>query len=351
MDLSYFNARLRGMRGRLIRKADYDGFAALPGLEQYAERLRATAYGPYVETASSRMERLDDIIAAAIRAGLAASFADMQDAAPPEAAVYIRSLLSVWEVYDLKAIVRAVSRAIKPEEALDTLVPAGEFDNAAIKTLLTNSKDVPDLVSFLETWGSRYARPLKDGLAAYGKNGSTAAMEHNLDAVGVAAALKELPASSTDAAVIRWIIASRIDAQNVMTLLKVCGEGAVGMDAALLFLDGGTRLGRKTFSSLIASKDRDELLAALASALDDAGWKAVIAGADADEPGLLEEQLNCAGDAHLRRLAVIEPLSIALAASYMQMKAREAKNLRVIARGIAFGIPDEVLKRYIVYPM
>lgn len=351
MDLSYFNARVRGMRGRLIRKADYDGFAALSGLEQYAERLRATAYGPYVETASSRSGRTDEIIASAIRAGLGAAFAQMQEAAPPEAAVYIRPLLSVWEVYDLKAILRAVSRAIKPEEAFDMLVPAGEFDSAAIKTLLTNSKDVPDLISFLETWGSRYARPLKDGLAAYRKNGSTAVMEHNLDAVGVAAALISLNEATTDAAVVRWIIASRIDAQNIMTLMKLCGEGAVGVDAASFFLDNGSRLDRETFIKLLASRDRDELMSALEAVVDDAQWKVIIAGADAEDSGLLEERLNCAGDAYLRRVAVTEPLSIALAASYMQMKAREAKNLRIIARGIAFGIPDEVLKRYIIYPM
>lgn len=352
MDLSYFNARVRGMRGRLIRKAEYETFAALSSLDQYADRLRATVYGPYVETASGRTEKVDDIIAIAIRSGLAATFADMQDAAPPDARPYLRGLLSIWEVYDLKVIIRAVSRSINAEEALDTIVPAGEFDSAAIKTLLTSAKDLPDMISFLETWGSRYAKPLKDGLDAYRKNGSTAAMEHNLDAVGMQCAATELDAHSTDGAVMHGIISSRIDAQNIMTLLKLCGGDAGVMPAsASLFLDGGRRLDKKDFLKLLTSKDRDTLMAALEESLDDPAWKAVIAGADVEDVGLLEERLAGLEDAYLRRLAVTEPHSIALAASYMQMKTREAKNLRIIARGIAFGIPEEVLKRYIIYPM
>lgn len=352
MDLSYFNARVRGMRGRLIRKSEYENFASLSTLEQYAERLRATAYGPYVETASGRTEKIDDIIAIAIRSGLAATFADMQDAVPPDARPYLRALMSMWEVYDLKVILRAASRSIKAEEALDTIVPAGEFDSAAIKTLLTSAKDVPDMVGFLETWGSRYAKPLKDGLAAYRKNGSTAAMEHNLDVAGAQCAVAGLDAHSTDGAVICGIVTSRIDAQNIMTLLKLCGcEAGTAPASAALFLDGGRRLDKKTFLKLLGSKDRDGLIEALEESLDDPAWKAVIAGADAEDMGLLEERLASLEDAYLRRLSVIEPLSIALAASYMQMKTREAKNLRIIARAIAFGMPDEVLKRYIIYPM
>lgn len=350
MDLSYFNARVRGMRGKLIRQTEYEAFAALPTLEQYADRLRGTAYGPYLETASGRAEKVDDVIAIAVRASLAATFAKLQDAAPSEAGPYLRCLMSMWEIYDLKVIIRAVSRSIEAQEALDTIVPAGEFDLAAIKTLLTSSKDVPDMISFLETWGSRYAKPLKDGLGAYRKNGSTAAMEHNLDAVGVQAAAAGLDTRSIDGVIIQEIIASRIDAQNIMTLLKVCGSDA-GAASAAFFLDGGRRLDKKNFIRLLGSKDRDDILSELEICLVDAAWKAVVAGADAGNIGLLEEKLAGLEDAYLRSLAITEPQSIALAASYMQMKTREAKNLRVIARGIAFGIPDEVLKRYIIYPM
>lgn len=352
MDLSYFNARVRGMRGRLICKSEYETFAALSTLEQYAERLRSTAYGPYLETASGRTEAAGDIIAIAVRSGLAATFAKLQDASPSDARPYLAALMSMWEVYDLKVIIRAVSRSIKVEDALDAIVPVGEFDLAAIKTLLTSAKDVPDMISFLETWGSRYAKPLKDGLAPYRKNGSTATMEHNLDAAGAQAAATGLDADSLDGAVIQGIIASRIDAQNIMTLLKLCGgEAGTTLASATLFLGGGQRLDKKGFLKLLDSKDRDGLMTSLEESLDDPVWKAIIASADVEDMGLLEERLASLQDAHLRSLAITEPHSIALAASYMQMKTREAKNLRIIARAIAFGIPEEVLKRYIIYPM
>ena len=296
MDLSYFNARVRGMRGRLIRKAEYETFASLSTLEQYADRLRATAYGPYVETASGRTEKADDIIAIAIRSGLAITFTEMQKSAPPQARPYLRGLLSIWEVYDLKVIIRAVSRAIKPEEALETIVPAGEFDLAAIKTLLTSAKDLPDMISFLETWGSRFAKPLKDGLGAYRKNGSTAVMEHNLDVIGGQFAAYRLDANSIDGALIQGIITSRIDGQNVMTLMKLCGVDAAAMPSPdALFLEGGKRLNKDTFVRLLASKDRAALLAALEESLVDAAWKAVIGEADPEDLGLLEERLRKEG--------------------------------------------------------
>lgn len=352
MDLSYFNARVRGMRGRLIRASEYETFAALSSIDQYADRLRATAYGPYVETASGRTEKPGDVIVVAVRASLAATFSDMQDSAPSEALPYLRALMCLWEIYDLKVIIRAVSRSIKAEEALDVIVPAGEFDSAAIKTLLTSAKDIPDMISFLETWGSRYAKPLKDGLAAYRKNDSTAAMEHNLDVDGLRAAAAGFAPDTTDGAVIKSIIASRIDAQNIMTLLKLCGgDAGTTLASGVFFLDGGRRLDRDVFLELLGFKDRGALMGALEDSLDDPSWRDVIAEADAEDMGLLEERLACIEDAYLRRLAVTEPQSIALAASYMQMKTREAKNLRFIARAISFGMPEEILKRYIIYPM
>src|SRR5574337_2166419 len=128
MDLSYFNARVRRLMGRLLDEAEYGLLIKLEGFPQYFERLKSTPYGPYIEKAGARFEKNDEALSAALIDSLSNDLALIWKVAPVPARVLLKSILSIWEVYDLKAILRGVARNIRREEILGTLTPAGEFD-------------------------------------------------------------------------------------------------------------------------------------------------------------------------------------------------------------------------------
>jgi V/A-type H+-transporting ATPase subunit C len=347
-DLSYFNARVRSMRGALLRKADYEPLMRLASAEALAEKLKATRYGPFIEAASLRYADPLEALSAALLSSLSASLGQLWKTAPEGTRPLLKAVLSNWEVFDLKTIVRGLSRGVKREEIKAALIPAGEFDVAALTTLLS-SKDVFDLVGFLDTWGSPYSAVLRQGLREYQRNGRVIEMELSADLLTNRLFMEALSTGFFDGRVMRDWLALRADLQNALTLFKIAGEGYTSEGASGFFIEGGYRLRRPEFVRLSGLKVKEELMAAL----KETGGSVVggvLETADADT-ALMEEAAEDAIKERLRTLSIIDPLSIALPASYIYMKVREVKNLRLLSRGAAFGIPLEELRRLLFYPV
>lgn len=347
-DLSYFNARVRAMRGALFRKADYEPLMRLESVDALVERLKATEYGPFIEAAFTRYPEALEALSNALLADLAESFGQLWKIAPDGARPLLKAVFSNWEVFDLKTLVRGLSRGVKREEIKAVLVPAGEFDMASLNTLLS-SKDLPDLVGFLETWGSPYAGVLKPGLKEYQRSGRIIEMELGADIRTNRLLLEALSAGAADGRIMRDWLALKADLQNALTLFKIAGEGYAEGAASGFFIEGGSKLKRSSFVKLSGIKGKEELL----SALKETGGsviKNVLDGAGPD-PMLMEEIAEDAIKQRLKALSIIDPLSIALPASYIYMKVREIKNLRLIGRGAAFAVPLDELRRLVFYPV
>lgn len=347
-DLGCFNARVRSMRGALLRKAGYEQLMRLQSVDAIAEKLKGTEYGPFIESAASRSGSTLEALSSALMADFAESLGQLWKMAPEGTRPLLKAVLSNWEVYDLKTLVRGLTRGARREEIKAALIPAGEFDIASLNALLA-SKDVIDLVSFLDTWGSPYASVLRPGLAEYRRSGRIIEMELSADLRTSRLLLESLSGGVEDSRVMRGLLEMRADLVNSLTLLKIAGEGYSLEAAAGFFVEGGPKLSRPEFMRLAGLKGRDELMAALR----DRGGGAVrgmldAAGADM---ALMEEAAEDAIKERLRVLSVIDPLSIALPASYIYMKVREVKNLRLLARGAAFGVPLEELRRMLFYPV
>ncbi len=350
MDLSYFNSRVRGQMGRLLRAADYAPFMDLRGEERYAERLRATPYGPYLGVAAARYERTEEIVSSALTESLADSFAALRKAAPEGARRLLDALVSTWEAYNIKAIIRGLARGVKREDVQRTLIPAGGLDRAALDTLL-GAKDVTDLLRFFETWGSPYARPIREGIREFLRNGSINAMEIKLDLFAYGSALKTLGNRSRAAGIIRDILVLRIDIRNIVTLINIAGQNYSEGAARELFIEGGGRLGKEAFMDLSGAKDRQGLLGGLARSVKDRSMAELISATGPDNITGLEERLDAMAEKRLRTLSVVEPLGIAVGAAYIHMKVREVKNLRLLDRAAAFGIPEDEVREMLIYPV
>lgn len=348
MDLSYFNSRIKGMRGRLLGPVDFEALFRADSLRGYFDYLASTPYGPYLETSSARFKREDDVVSNALASNMADTFAAVWKIAPDEGRRLLKAVFTIWEVYDIKAILRGLAMNVPREDMLNTLVPAGELNLASLRTL-ASSKDIQDLIQFLDTWGSSYARPLREGFEAYQRKGTLSEMELRLDIYSIQALLSSLN-GDFDNRIIKEVVSLRADTENIMTLFKVVGEGYSQKGVEGFFMQGGERLLLKAFVELAKLNDRRELLERLLAVIRDFDLKAALSGVEPDEVSVIEERFEEAIRKRMHRLSIVEPLSIALAVSFIFMKVREVKNLRVIARGKAFGMPEAELKRLVIYP-
>jgi len=349
MDLSYFNSRVRAMMGRLLRESDYGALFNLKDEAQFLERLKATAYGPFVNVAGARFDTPGEVVSSALTQSLADAFERLWKNAPDPARALLEALVSTWEAYNLKAVIRGLARGVGREDVRRAFVPAGRLDRAALDTLLA-ARGVEDLLKILDTWSNPYATPVREGMDEFLRNGSINAIEINIDLFSYKAALKALKGRSGSAKIIRDILVLMIDIRNVVTLVNIAGQEYTDEGASGLFIDGGRALSGKAFLELSAVKERGVLLSRLAEAVSDPLLAEVIASTGPGTIGVLEERLATRAEKRLRTLSVVEPLSIALPASFIFMKVREVKNLRLIDRAVAFGIPEEEIREMLIYP-
>lgn len=342
MDLSYFNARIRGLRGRLVTQSGYAALMGMSDLGGMIEHLRAGDYSTELAVAGARTEDRYAMLSLALRSKLARNFTLVWDSAPVNARRFLKAFFSAWEAHDLKAVVRGVARGVKRETLLDVVVPAGEFDQAALGALV-RSAGVSDVLAYLDSWGSGYAAPLRAGLKAYEKSGSLADIEVGIDVHSVRTALECARGRGADARATREAVSMRVDATNIMTILKAAGEGFSAEGLSSLYLEGGS-IDRRGFLEAAEIGSRVEAIVHLLERLRQSPLKEALSAADPDDALTLEESFDQAVEHHLRRIAAVDPMTIALAASYLYLLVREIKNLRVLARGVEFGIPAYELK-------
>jgi len=347
MDLGYLNSRIRAWMGELLQEEFYDGLLHAEDLDALINRLRETVYARDIEIAMSRFKEGREIVEGGLRGNLIRAFSRLWEYAPPPARPLLKAIFSVWEVYNLKAIIRARERGVHPSESISILIPIGEMDESALKELNSQS-DVVEILDLLSAWGSPYAKPIKGVLEQYRRERHLLILEIALDRFLHDYCLTIAVEDRINRKIMEGFIRNRIDAVNIATLLKLSGEEFAPHDSILFFIEGGERIDRDSFSRLSGSKDRAGLLEGLRDTIKDERWKRVVGSTDPEEAFLLEERLEDLIEGDVCRLSIIEPSSISLAICFIYRKIREVKNLRLLARGKIFNIPPFELKQYMI---
>ena len=344
MDLSYMNARVSGWKAALLGLEEYDAFIAAPDLAAYMDHLVATPYGPDLKVAEARVEEGYGRLGAALRSSLMRGFSSLWKVTPEEARPFLKAVFSTWEAYDLKALMRGLDRSVGKEELFDALIPAGEFDTAALK-VLSSARGVEDMVAILRSWQSPWAKPLKTGLPSYLDHHSLFEMEIAIDRFCTHFFIETEERGAANGEIIKKVVEDRADGRNVMTLLSAAGEGYASEAMEGFFIKGGRRLRRETFMNLSAQETRAELLAVLPDEINDSAWATVLASAGEEDLDSVAEATYELTEKELKRLSIVEPSSVAAAAWFIFAKVREVKTLRLIGRAKVFAIPDEEVRR------
>ena len=143
------------------------------GMEAFLSALRKTDYAQFLaiaETSDTSEEELDssEIINFAVSRNLTAVYRSIWKLAPAGEKGALRALFSIWEVYNLKAVLRGIDRGLSREEIFEFLLPAGAMDVSALKEL-SGVKDVRALAGLLAIWGSPYAAPVREFVTEYAR--------------------------------------------------------------------------------------------------------------------------------------------------------------------------------------
>jgi len=329
----YANARVHAMRSRLLGRAGIAALLAEPGLAGRLEFLKRTDYG----AALAHVGDSPDQLAAAergLRARLTDDLAQIDRfLAGERARALFRSILAFEDGWTIKTVLRGVAAGAAPERTFLLLAPTSEFDQPALQELV-RQPDAQAVVGLLATWRSPYARPLVNGLAAYAHRRDPLSLEVPLDRFLFSQAGAAASRDGEDGRMLRTFVETQVDLVNAATLLKLAGHG----DADEFFIEGGRWIGPQRFRQY-ARLDRPGLRAALAregGLLNLAGLKTLAA---LDDPVAADQLLHRALGEAMRRAAARNPLSLAVAVSFVLDRRAEIQRIRLVLRGAEFGLP------------
>jgi V/A-type H+-transporting ATPase subunit C len=332
-DFGYINARVRGMKARLLGPEFYAEALATSDFDAFRSVLAQSPYARDIEEAQAQHRGLR-VVDEAVGRNFYGSARKIRGFADGDPGRLIRALLMRYDLQNLKAIARAKHAGREAGDIRQALFPAGELKPA----VLDNLAEQNDLLSVAQALAiTRHPLALAFTRAArdYSSDDDLYKLEIALDRAYYRVILEELEATEHPEGLMAHI-KLEIDATNLRTALKIRGSDA-GADPAELYVPGGRAIKRPVFESLLAGDTQ-----AAFQAIAGTSFAAITESSSLSEA---EEAINALIDRSARALYLSDPLDIGVVLYYLRHKEAETARLRLLARGKYYNVPNEALAR------
>jgi V/A-type H+-transporting ATPase subunit C len=348
VDYGYVNARIRGMKSRLLGAELLESLILKPDTDAIITELEKTPYREEIEKASVQHKGLA-CIEVALRTDIARAFRKIYSLFEEETdEKYARILLNRWDVHNIKTILRGKNIHEPSSEILGCLIPAGELDEATLVELV-KQPDVRGVIDLLATWRIIYSLPLTQQFKEYSEKRDLAVMEYALDKFYFAVALDTIRGDTYDDRIMREMVGTEIDVTNIRSVLKMIRDRIPIEEAQEFLIPGGTVLDIKKLLLLIkAGTIRDAMKQLAGTPYESLGR--------VPEETFKQEKISVF-EKELERFLVQkgigwfigDPLSIAIAIGYVWAKFTEVTNIRIIARLKMADVSEKTIREELVH--
>lgn len=350
-DYGYVNARVRAMRSHLLTSEFFMRLVEAEDFETVHQLLEQTVYRREInEVILMHPERPD--YDQALNVNLYAAFKKISDSTGGEAHQLVSLLLSDYDVYNLKTIIRGKKAGATPGEVVNLLVPAGGIRMETLEMLL-KAGEIRDVVDTMGNLQIRYARPLAQALPAYFKHDQDLAfLELAIDKYHFGTAVEALDGkrygSGANVEMVRRIITSEIDIRNISTLVRIRGIRLEDKEVITLCIPGGS-LSPDQFLYL----DRLGDVVQIVSEYPDPRYRKVLERALSEYQEYDVAAFDRELEHELTKLGVgmgnIDVLGIGVIIGFIFAKKNEVSNLRLIMRGKALDQTDAEIKKNLYF--
>lgn len=331
-DFGYINARIRGMKTRLLEPSFFQEALAGEGFHGFVQSLALSSYGSELETAQAAyadtpLRAVDEAIGRNFHHATRSLLTFSSGSAREQIAL----LLMRYDVQNLKAIARAKHAGRGLDDIRQALFPAGELKPALLENIAA-AADLPAAAQALAATRHPLAPAFSEAVRRYVGGGNLYGLELALDQALFETTFARL-AKVQHSSGFRRYLELEVDAANLRTALKLRGIGGVGE----LFVAGGREIRRATFEALLNDPAPSALQALAATS-----FKQVAEAADRTQQ---DEVIRQTLDRYAYRLMLREVLGIGVALDYLRRKESEAARLRLLARGKYYSVPREQLQK------
>lgn len=346
-DYGYANARIRGMRSRLLSRAFLDDLIETPDIQQFIAKLQDTEYGADLEETLIH-GRDATAVDEALKNNMIRTYQRVLHFLNDEARFIVTTLLGRWDVFNLKTIIRGKHMHLTVAEIRDGLLPAGQLTSVDLEAL-AGAEDVRTVVDTAVTWGLPFAHAMREGFARFTQTGDLADIELALDRYYADWAADRLKKTRGNIGTAKRILGIQVDTMNLVMVFRLQKADTESIVPDQFFLEGGAAVGRQLYSELAKFSDVDEVLDRLRGTpygklLDEVAVKYIEENSIAVFERALEDYL-------MRRALALgtgDPLGIGIGISYLWAKQNEITNLRIVVKGKAVGMPVERVRRELI---
>jgi len=171
------NVRVRAALAQLLTSADFARLMRAESSTAFANALAATAYGEYL-VGSDLQEISSRRLGYQMRKRIPEKFKLFRDYAPQAAGRLIDVLFRLYELDNLKVVLRGINLGDKWQKVLYLLFPMGEFKSLPFQAMV----ETADLGSAIAlTAGSEYYEPMRAALPRVAQEGTLFSLEVALD--------------------------------------------------------------------------------------------------------------------------------------------------------------------------
>lgn len=346
-DYGYCNARARGMRSRLLSSVFLEQLMAAPDLQNVISTLSGTEYSPDLDEQlihGHTSAQVDE----ALKVNMVRTFRKVLGFASDEADMILSTLLGRWDLFNIKSIIRGKHIHLMPEEIEESLFAVGQFTPIELKAL-ARMDDIRAVADTLSTWGSTYAKPLRESVPEYMRTNDLTLIELALDRYYGDWAATRLAGRKSNSALARRLLGAQTDSTNLLTLFRLQKADLEGIDVERFFLPGGLHIGKDLFVKLAPLSDVDEVLDRLKRTpygmyLD----KVVLNYLEENSIAVFERAL----EDYVMRMALAagrgDALGVGVLIGYLWAKQNEVTNLRIIVKGKAVGMPPDRMRKELI---
>ena len=347
VDYGYVNARIRGMKSRLLGQELMEGLILKPDTDAIITELEKTSYRAEIEKASVQHAGLT-CIEVALRTDIARTFRKIYSLFEEEVEEkYARILLNRWDVHNIKTILRGKNIHETSSEILGCLIPAGELDEATLVELV-KQPDVRGVIDLLATWRISYAAPLTRYLKEYSEKRDLAVMEYALDRFYFEYVLEAIQDDTYDDRVMREMVETEIDLTNIRSVLKILRD-RIPLEEAQEFLIPGGSLKVERLAALVRAGTIKDAMKQLAGTHYEFLGKVPEEFVRQEKISVFEKEL----ERFLIRKGIGgflgDPLSISIAIGYVWAKFTEVTNIRIIARLKMADVDEKIIREELVH--
>ena len=348
VDYEYINARIRGMKSRLLGRKELEALGAKLDLNSVIDELENTPYRQDLEDASVKYSRLA-AVEEALRQNLSKTFRLIFSFVKDEDAETLISIfLNKWDVQNIKTILRGKNIQEVPAEIAESLAPAGALSDATL-TELIKQPDVKAVIDLLATWGIEYSRPLTQHFKEFSETRDLVVLEYALDKFYYGRALDAVAGDSYDEGIIRGIVRTEIDVTNIKNVLRIIRDKVELKDPEYYFIPGGKELNVDKLSALSQIRTIDGVIKQLAGSSYDFLARLPDEYVTAEKISPFEKELDKYVLQKSLSLFSGDPLSLALVIAYLWAKFNEITNIRIIAMCKTEYVPEKELMEELVF--